>query len=253
MGYAANFYINIAFLFQQIMDYSDTVKKIKPSIALILCIDKDGQAYGTGSGFIFSKKDIILTCNHVVKDASKIVVKFSDDDSFLTAKIAVRDEEHDLALLKFENETREPMELADLEKVEEGIPIIFSGYPLQMQHLTTHRGMLSSIVKDPAGITTYVVDGTVNAGNSGCPLMDNNGKVIGIINAKRMERADLLNKVKKMQFGALSLHGIDLVELYQTLIDNVQLGIGYAVPAAYIPEYKEIKNEESKITKENTK
>ncbi len=52
-----------------------------------------------------------------------------------------------------------------------------------------------------------------------------------------------------MQFGALSLHGVDLIELYQALIKNLQLGIGYAVPASYIPEYKDIK----KLSKGNKK
>ena len=220
------------------MDYTKIVEKIKPSIALIVCLDERGKAYSTGSGFIFSKKEIIATCNHVIEKATTVVVKFTDSDDFLTAKVVMRDDEHDLALLKFSNDTRKPLLLADIGTIKEGMPVIFSGYPLQMQHLTTHRGMLSSIAKDSTGITTYLIDGTVNSGNSGCPLVNTNGELIGVVNAKRMERAELLREVEQMQVGALALHGIDLVELYQALINNVQLGIGYAVPASYIPEHK---------------
>ncbi len=75
------------------------------------------------------------------------------------------------------------------------MPIVFSGYPLNTKFLTTHVGILSSIAKDSAGITTYLIDGTVNSGNSGCPLMDIRGRVVGVVNAKRMERLDLLEKV----------------------------------------------------------
>jgi S1-C subfamily serine protease len=232
------------------MDYSKVVNRIKNSIALIVCLNEKGKSIGTGTGFIFSKENILVTCNHVIKKASSISIKFPDDDNFSTAKIAIRDEEHDLALLKIDNTTKKPLGLANPEIIKEGMPIIFAGYPLLIQYLTTHRGMLSSIAKDPTGITTYLIDGTVNSGNSGCPLMSTEGKVIGVINAKRMERADLLKKVEKMQIGALALHGVDIVELYQALINNVQLGIGYAVPAAYIPECKS--DERESVIKKKT-
>jgi serine protease Do len=220
------------------MDYSETVKKVKPSIALIIAGNKD-NILGTGSGFVFGKKGIIVTCNHVVRDATVIFVKFPDSEH-VSAKVVLKDEEHDLALLKFEDNSREPIKLAKAEEIKEGMPVMFSGYPLNIQDLTTHQGILSAIIKDATRITTYLIDGTVNSGNSGCPLMNSNGDVIGVVNAKRRERSDLLAKVENMRQGAISIHGTDLVEIYQALINNVQLGIGYAVPASYIPEHKDM-------------
>jgi S1-C subfamily serine protease len=228
------------------LDYSNVIERIKPSIVFIVCFDKDGRNQGSGSGFIFLKKNVVITCNHVIKDASAISVKFSDstDGSFITAKVAVRDEEHDLVLLKVSGIEKEPLKLANIDDIKEGMPIIFAGYPLNIASLTTHRGMLSAIATDDAGITTYLIDGTVNAGNSGCPLMNEDGEVLGILNAKRMERADVLSRVNRMEFGALSLYGVDMVRLYQALISNLQLGIGYAIPVSYVPEYKEISKKE---------
>jgi S1-C subfamily serine protease len=236
-------------------DYSEVVAKIKPSIALVISADSSGKAVSTGSGFIFSKKNILVTCNHVVKDSASIYIKFPDSQ-IISAKSVLRDEEHDLALLKFDDKTREPLKITETTIIKEGMPVIFSGYPLSMQELTTHQGILSSITKDITGTTTYLIDGTVNSGNSGCPLMNEDGSVIGVINAKRRERSDLLSKVEKMVLGAVALHGVDIVEIYQALISNVQLGIGYAVPASYIPDHKGIeipiiKDEKSKGQEEN--
>ncbi len=219
------------------MDCIEVVKQVKPSIAFIIVKRSDG-GYATGSGFVFSEKNILVTCNHVIKDSIAILLKFPDKTDHLSAKVVVRDDEHDLALLKFSDETRAPLVVGSVEEVKEGMPIIFSGYPLSIEDLTTHQGILSAITKDATGVTTYLIDGTVNSGNSGCPLMNKSGQVIGVVNAKRRENSDLLKKVEELSPGAISIHGLDIIEIHKALINNVQLGIGYAVPASYIPEHK---------------
>lgn len=221
-------------------DYTATIQKIKASIALVITFDNRGTLSGTGSSFVFWKKNIVVTCNHVVKGASNVFLKFPGMETPISAKVVLNDEEHDLALLKFEDDTRTPLELADSEKVQEGMRVIFAGYPINIQSLTTHQGIISSIDKDPTGKLIYLIDGTVNSGNSGCPLMDEEGRVIGVVNAKGAVQADMIEKVRSMSSGAISLHGMDLVDIYKVLINNVQLGIGYAVPAGYIPEHKEV-------------
>ena len=195
---------------------------------------------GTGTGFVFGKSDVLVTCNHVVQKPNGIVfIKFPDKDEFIEAKIAIRDEEHDLALLKFNETKRKPLKLAT-NQIKEGVEVIFSGYPFDLENLTTNRGILSSISKDATGITTYLIDGTVNRGNSGCPLMLEDGGVIGVVNAHRRESKHILDKVENMEIGALSLHNVDIVRIYRALIDNLQLGMGFAIPASYIPEHKEV-------------
>lgn len=217
----------------------DIIQKIKPSIALVATYDSKKNFLGTGSGFIFREKNILVTCNHVIKDASSTFLKFSGAN-LIDSKVVLQDNEHDLALMKFDDSARDPIEVGDLNKVVEGMSVLFSGYPFSSEDLTTHQGIISAITKDVTGITSYLIDGTVNSGNSGCPLLDLEGKVIGVVNAKRRNRNDLLEKVEKMTAGALSLHGIDIVEIYQTLTSNIQLGVGFAVPAKYIPDHKKI-------------
>ena len=183
-----------------------------------------------------------MTCDHVVAGSNGLICKFSDAGDVHPAKIAVRDPEHDITLLKIDVD-RPPLAGLSAESANSicaGMPVLFSGYPLSLNVLTTHQGILSAITADAVGITTYLIDGTVNSGNSGCPLMNKKGEVLGVVNAKRQERSDLLSKVRAMSIGAISLHGIDLVEIYQAIISNVQLGIGHAVPSSYIPEHKEM-------------
>lgn len=226
------------------MDYSSIVEKISPSIAKLYCLNSAGKVFSTGSAFLYSKKGILVTCDHVIEGGQTVLCRFPDDgpEVFHQAKVALRDTEHDLALLKIDSE-RAPLpslKTSSLANVRPGMPVLFSGYPLNLNALTTHQGILSAIATDAVGATTYLIDGTVNSGNSGCPLMNADGEVLGVVNAKRRERSELLDKVEAMTLGAISLHGIDLVEIYQALISNVQLGIGYAVPASYIPQHSEM-------------
>lgn len=223
------------------MDYPKIIEKIKKSIGIVYLVD-GGNIINKGSGFVFFKKGILITCNHViVKQNSDILIQFPDNSKLIEAKVMIRDEEHDLALLKFEDNSREPLEIEDTNLIKEGIPVIFAGYPLSLVSLTTHQGILSAILTDATGIITYLIDGTVNSGNSGCPLLSEEGKVIGVVNAKRMEHSDLLSQIGDKKTGAISLHGIDLIELFKAIINNVQLGIGYAIPCAYIPQPHDVK------------
>ncbi|MBI2107435.1 trypsin-like peptidase domain-containing protein [Candidatus Woesearchaeota archaeon] len=219
------------------MDCVTVIEKIRKSVVIVYNTE-NGKILGKGSGFIFFKRGVIVTCNHVVGNRdSNILIQFSDNlEAFLPAKVTIRNEEHDLALLKIDDNEREPLEIEDVKAIKEGMPVIFSGFPLGLTNLTTHQGILSAILKDSTGIEIYSIDGTVNSGNSGCPLMSKEGKVMGVVNAKRTERWDLLGKIGEQRLGAVSIHGIDLVELFQALISNLQLGVGYAIPCTYIPK-----------------
>lgn len=224
------------------MDYSGLVKKVKDNIAVVVCIDAQNQISSKGSGFVFFQKGVLVTCNHVVAQPDvAIKIKLQDDGEFINAKIAIRDEKHDIAILEYDPSlapTSVPFDPCKKEDVAEGMPVIFSGYPLDLFGLTTHQGILSAILSDPTGVTVYMIDGTVNGGNSGCPLFNEKGELIGVVNARRRENSALLGGVEAMTTGALILHGMDIVSIYKAIISNLQLGMGYAIPCGYIPSYK---------------
>ncbi|MEK7625783.1 MAG: serine protease [Patescibacteria group bacterium] len=221
----------------------DVISKVRASLPIVLVADADNNIVSKGSGFVFQNQELVVTCAHVVanKPNSSVYLQFEDNDQFVSASVALIDQDHDIALLRFKpDKNRQPL-ISSEKSVQEGMSVLFSGYPLSLMSLTTHQGIVSSIIKDPTGMTRYLIDGTVNPGNSGGPLLDVDGKVLGVIDATRRENNDIISKLKFMNTGAISLHGLDLVELYNALANNLQLGVGYAVPAGYIPSYPEPK------------
>jgi S1-C subfamily serine protease len=221
------------------MDYSEEIKKIKKSVALVLKFTGEKNSSGQeiffpASGFVYKKKGCLITCNHVVVGATKMQIKFSDSPLAIDVIVESQDEVHDTAILKFNDDSREPLESTPSE-VYEGMPVFFCGYPINLNIFTTHQGIISAIVPDPLGNKWYLIDGSNNAGNSGGPIFDKNGKVIGVMKAKYLDDGDsFLNGISQLPTGTLSLYGKDMMTIYKRLISNIQLGMGLATPIHYV-------------------
>ncbi|AGW13879.1 DegQ family serine endoprotease [Megalodesulfovibrio gigas] len=139
-----------------------------------------------GSGFIISPDGFIVTNNHVIKDADQIAVnlqgKDKESDSY-NATVVGRDPETDLALLKIETTAPLPvLEFGDSDAMEVGQWVIAIGNPFGLDHTVT-AGIVSAKGRTiGAGpFDDYVqTDASINPGNSGGPLLNMDGKVIGI-------------------------------------------------------------------------
>jgi len=137
-----------------------------------------------GSGFIISKDGYIVTNNHVVEGADKVTVNFDGrSDTALTAKIIGTDADTDLALLKVESSKPLPvLEFGDSDAMEVGEWVVASGNPFGLSNTVT-AGILSAKGRDiHAGPFDNFLqtDASINPGNSGGPLLNMEGKVIGI-------------------------------------------------------------------------
>jgi S1-C subfamily serine protease len=148
---------------------------------------------GVGSGFIVRADGLILTNDHVVAGSPSLEVTF-DDTSQLAATVVATDATHDLALVKVEAGGLAPLTLADSGSVRVGELAIAIGSPLGTFTDSVAQGIVSGInrtitVGDPttrnaANLTGLIqTDAAVNPGNSGGPLLDVGGSVIGIITA----------------------------------------------------------------------
>lgn len=138
---------------------------------------------GKGSGFIVSKDGYILTNNHVIEGADKITVSLADGRQ-LDAKIVGKDPTFDLAVIKVTAGNLPVLPLGDSDAVQVGEWVVAIGNPFGLDHTVT-VGVISAKNRSiRAGNVSFdgflQTDAAINPGNSGGPLLDLDGKVVGI-------------------------------------------------------------------------
>src|SRR5438874_2510095 len=152
--------------------------------------DQNAPRRGAGSGFIIDSDGSILTNNHVIDRAGRITVKLSDGRS-LHAHLIGADPDTDIALIKVDGEPRLPVApLGDSSTLRMGEWVCAIGNPLGYEHSVT-VGVVSFLGRKlfDASLDNYIqTDAAINFGNSGGPLINARGEVIGI-NAAISSRA----------------------------------------------------------------
>jgi serine protease Do len=138
-------------------------------------------ARGEGSGFIVSPDGYILTNAHVVNGASDVTVKMTDRREY-TAKVVGLDERTDVAVIKIEGKNLPTVKIGDPSKLRPGEWVIAIGSPFGFENSVT-AGVVSATARSMGG-SNYApfiqTDVAVNPGNSGGPLFNMNGEVVGI-------------------------------------------------------------------------
>jgi serine protease Do len=140
------------------------------------------QQMAQGSGFIVSDDGYILTNNHLVSDAEKILVKVKEN-SEVEAKVIGTDPDTDVAVIKIDTKDLTHLELADSDKLEVGEWVVAIGNPFRLSHTVT-AGIVSAKGRSGfrlAEFEDYIqTDAAINPGNSGGPLLNLDGEVVGI-------------------------------------------------------------------------
>ena len=150
-----------------------------------LPLEQEGLA--TGSGFVLDKRGYELTHAHVVEGAGDVKVRFDENDDFVDARVVGRDISTDIAVLKVNprDAALRPLRLADSSRVRVGDTAIAIGNPFGFDRTVT-TGIVSALQRQitaPNGFEINDViqtDAAVNPGNSGGPLLNGRGEVIGI-------------------------------------------------------------------------
>jgi S1-C subfamily serine protease len=139
-----------------------------------------------GSGFVLDKEGHIVTNYHVVEGATSIEVRFSNDDT-LKATLVGSDPSTDIALLKVVASARAltPLALADSDKTQVGDSVVAIGNPFGLERTVT-AGIVSAVQRAVTAPNGYAIDhviqtdAPINHGNSGGPLLNTHGEVIGV-------------------------------------------------------------------------
>ncbi len=148
---------------------------------------RERRSEGEGSGFVISRDGYVVTNNHVVENMDEITVHFLDG-SELDAEIVGRDPKTDIALLKVDPGETDlaTIALGDSEAIRPGDWVVAIGNPFGLEHTVT-AGIVSAKHRrdvSPGQVQTYddfiQTDAAINPGNSGGPLIDLEGRVVGI-------------------------------------------------------------------------
>lgn len=137
---------------------------------------------GSGTGFVVSDDGIIVTNRHVVSEADASYTVVFDDGTSYEAEVVGRDVTTDLALLQIDAKDLPALELADSDKVVVGQSVIAIGNTLGEYDNTVTKGIISGLSRDLGGQYSGLIqtDAAINSGNSGGPLLNLDGQVVGI-------------------------------------------------------------------------
>jgi len=185
---------------------------------------KEKTKIGGGSGFIVSKEGYVLTCNHVVQDPTADYTVIVEPTKKYSAKVLAKDPLIDVAILKIKDDHLPYIDMGDSSNIDLGETVIAVGNPLGEFEDTISAGIVSGLSRKirahqgPSFKATSLrgliqTDAAINPGNSGGPLVNMEGKVIGINTAMVMGAQNIgfaipINYAKKdleevMKFGKI--------------------------------------------------
>jgi len=151
------------------------------------------EQHATGTGFAISSNGYIATCNHVVDGASTVKVRGvgGDFSKYYSAKVVCKDANNDLAIVKIDDPSFSTLGIIPFfiksSTAEVGTDIFVLGYPLTAtmgDEIKLTNGIISAKSGFQGDITSYQMSAPIQPGNSGAPLFDKNGNLIGIVNSK---------------------------------------------------------------------
>ena len=180
---------------------------------------------GTGSGFIISSDGFIITNNHVVDAAEQIMVSFTDGRR-VNAEIKGKDASTDIAVLKIDDTGLKALQLANSANLQVGQIAVAIGNPMGLQYTVT-AGVVSALGRTLRANNGRLIDDVIqtdaalNPGNSGGPLLNSHGQVIGVNTAIVASAQGLCfaiaSNLAEYIAGQLILHGN---------VKRAQIGIG---------------------------
>lgn len=187
-------------------------EKVAPATVMITTEENNGDE-SCASGFLISSSGYIVTCNHVVANVSDILVKFHSGETIKVDGLYYTDVEHDLAIIKIAGAMYPSLKVAS--KIPSPGADVFSFGNSQCTGITIGQGLISSPYDNVKKILKF--NAPASQGNSGGPLVDENGEVVGIISFKNVE-GELLNYA----YTATLLNTIDVTSLKPVTFEEVQ-------------------------------
>ena len=223
------------------MDFSTQFNLVQNSIVRILSIEINGANQvlkSSGSGVLFGDGRRALTCNHCIVPNTTIVALHSGQAAGQIGTVVFSDVNLDIAILEFPASIGPGATIKSSDGIGIGQEAFVAGFHMSSNTITALSAHVSGF-EIINGINYIKIDSSINHGNSGGPLFNSNGEVIGIVNAKKGNLSDLLVQIEQLELqGGVFLHGIDPIQVIKQLIkemkSNLNLGIGTVIPTRLI-------------------
>ena len=181
----------------------------------------------SGTGFAISNEGYIATNYHVVKGSKSIKVKGINGNlnSEFNCKLVAKDEENDIAIIKVDSsnftfQSKIPYEIK-LKESDVGTSVFVLGYPLRQSmgdEIKLTNGIISSQSGYGGNEVTYQISAAAQPGNSGCPLFDTDGNIIGIVSAKHPDAENATYAIKANYLSNIIMKNQDIEKFPTTNI-----------------------------------
>jgi S1-C subfamily serine protease len=186
---------------QRGVSLSDLVEKLQGGVVVVIALEKDSPAR-CGSGFFIDRDGLLLTSYHIVKDTRTVSVKMSNGAFFPIEQVIFLDPQNDVAALKVAGRNLPALTLGDSNTVRVGDEVLALGNPLGLEG-SVSTGIISGRRREADRVLLQTT-APISPGNSGGPLVNAKGEVIGIIARSATEGQNLnfavpINETKAMR------------------------------------------------------
>lgn len=169
----------------------DIIKKIEPSIIVVLTYDQDGKLLGQGSGFFINERGEAITSRHVLEGSVRAEVKTIDGKIYPITKIIAEDQDSDIIKIG----AIIPEDLINFLKISPSLPevgerVVVIGSPLGLEQ-TVSDGIVSAIRRIPIFGRIIQISAPISPGSSGSPVINLKGEVIGVATFQMVEGQNL--------------------------------------------------------------
>ena len=171
------------------MSVADLTARVRDSIVVISVMGRDGERSSLGAGFALTKNGLIATNLHVIGEARPIVVTTADARRFDVTEVYATDQAMDLAVIRVEAKDLKPLELGDSDSIKQGQDVVAIGNPRGLEHSVV-SGVISGIRKID-GKPLIQLAMPIEQGNSGGPVLDRLGHVLGLVTMKSVVSENL--------------------------------------------------------------
>ncbi|NWJ52814.1 MAG: trypsin-like peptidase domain-containing protein [Bacteroidetes bacterium] len=213
--YRNNLILNVILGFEYIIQtYRKSVLKIEPTL-------NDGSK-SIGTGFIveYNKNTYVVTNKHVVENNHELSLYDENDDILIFTNVFLNPEK-DVAIIILENNIDiNPFQLnEDIKLLDEIITIGYPSVPMtKFAYQICHKGEVNSFVQDYSNNNIILISAKTSSGNSGSPVIDSSGRVVGIVTQELYEEEEFYKKGKLPYYAALAVK--DIIETIDQYIIN---------------------------------